>query len=62
MVITMQVEFVKAKNVEAGRLTLWWRGDYTYELEIRRACMVVWSIMLEDCDQEAAEEEFARIS
>lgn len=60
----MQVEFIKAKNVEAGRLTLWWRGDYTYELTIRShtAPVFIWQKWLEDCDLEAAEEEFARIS
>lgn len=58
----MQVVFIKAKDVEAGRLSLWWRGDYTYELNIRRNGVSVWHQWLHDCDQESAELEFARIN
>lgn len=56
------VEFIKAKQVEAGKLNLWWRGDYTYELEIRKDGVVIYDKMLMDTDQEAAEEEFAKIN
>ncbi len=59
----MVVEFIKAKQVEAGRLTLWRRGEYLYELEIRKAMNeITWHQWLEDCDSEAAEDEFAKIS
>lgn len=58
----MVVEFIKVKEVEAGRLSLWRRGEYLYELEIRKAGVMTWHQWLEDCDLEAAEEEFARIN
>lgn len=58
----MVVEFIKAKQVEAGRLSLWRRGEYLYELVIRKAGEMTWHQWLEDCDLEAAEDEFAKIS
>ena len=58
----MQVVFIKCKNVEAGRLTLWSRGNYLYELEIRNGADLIWNRWLEDYDLEAAEEEFVRIN
>ena len=58
----MRVVFIKAKNVEAGRLTLWSRGNYLYELEIRNDADLIWNRWLEDYDLEAAEEEFVRIN
>lgn len=58
----MVVEFIKSKSVEAGKLNLWWRGNYLYELEIRKDGVVIWHKWLHECDFETAEEEFAKIS